>query len=450
METRNLKARLKNGETVYGPFLKIPSGSVIHVLGLAGFDFAIIDLEHSSLSLESAEALVRAARATSLSPVIRVGENTSTAVLHALDMGPAGVIVPHISNREQAEAAVRHARFHPQGERGMDMYAAAADYGMMAKAEYMRHANDTTLLCLMIEGKDGLSNLNERTVSEWQTRAGKHCQQVHEQVVENSQHDLQQVQADEIKVKTQEGTLWMALAIWVPTRLWLGGVISPKRVLDLIQALADKVRKMALCRPLLLAVDGLASYVSAFRNAFRSKFPRPEGELGRCKMVAWQDIAIVQVVKQRVAGVLNVDRRIVQGAKDMVERLIKTTQGQGVINTAFIERLNATFRQRINSLTRRSRTLAQRAETLAAGMYLVGCFYNFCDFHHSLRLKLSVGSFGHHWVQRTPASVAGLTDHQWTATELLNFKVPPLRWQLPKQRGRPSTAMLHLAQQWAT
>jgi len=87
METRNLKARLNNGETVYGPFLKIPSGSVIHVLGLAGFDFAIIDLEHSSLSLESAEALVRAARATSLSPVIRVGENTPTAVLHALDMG---------------------------------------------------------------------------------------------------------------------------------------------------------------------------------------------------------------------------------------------------------------------------------------------------------------------------------------------------------------------------
>lgn len=246
--------------------------------------------------------------------------------------------------------------------------------------------------------------LDERTVGEWQTRAGKHCQQVHEHLVENSQHDLQQVQADEIKVKIQKGTIWMALAIWAPTRLWMGGVISPKRDLDLIQA----------------------------------------------KMVSWQDIAIGQVVKQRVAGVLNVDRRIVQGAKDLVERLIKTTQGQGVINTAFIERLNATFRQRINSLTRRTRTLAQRAETLAAGMYLVGCFYNFCDFHHSLRLKLSVGSFGHHWVQRTPAIVAGLTDHQWTATELLNFKVPPPRWQLPKQRGRPSTLMLQLAQQWAT
>ena len=292
--------------------------------------------------------------------------------------------------------------------------------------------------------------LDERTVADWHRRAAQHCQQVHEHLVENSQHDLQQVQADELKVKTQKGTIWMALAIWVPTRLWMGGVVSPKRDLDLIQALADQVRRMALCRPLLLAVDGLASYVSAFRNAFRSKFPRLEGETGRCKLVAWQDIAIVQVVKQRVEEVLHVDRRIIQGAEGMLERLIQTTQGKGMINTAFIERLNATFRQRIHSLTRRTRTLAQRAETLAAGMYLVGCFYNFCDFHHSLRLKLSVGSFGYRWVQRTPAIVARLTDHQWTPIELFNFKVPPSHWELPKQRGRPSIAILQLAQQWAS
>jgi len=301
--------------------------------------------------------------------------------------------------------------------------------------------------------------LDERTVRAWHKRAGQHCQSIHEHVVENSQHDLQQVQADEIKVtpalaggarETQRGTFWMALAIWVPTRLWMGGAVSAQRALTLIQALADKVRSMAFCRPLLLAVDGLASYVSAFRNAFRSKLPRQEGELGRCKLVAWQDIAIVQVVKQRVEGVLNVERRIVQGAKNMIERLIITTQGKGVINTAFIERLNATFRQRINSLTRRTRTLAQRAETLVAGMYIVGCFYNFCDFHHSLRLKLSVGSFGYRWVQRTPAIASKLADHQWTPAELFHFKVPPPRWEPPKRRGRPSTAMLQLAQQWTS
>jgi len=291
--------------------------------------------------------------------------------------------------------------------------------------------------------------LDERTVRDWQKRAGQHCQQVHEHLVESSQHDLEQVQADEIKAKTQNGTLWMAFAIWVPTRLWMGGVVSPKRDMELIQSLADKVRQMALCRPLLLAVDGLASYVSAFRGAFRSKFPRQDGETGRCKMVSWSDICIVQVVKQRVEGVLNVERRIVQGAKEKIESLIQKTQGKGMINTAFIERLNATFRQRIAPLARRSRNLAQQAQTLAAGMYLVGCFYNFCDYHHSLRLKLSVGSFGYRWVQRTPAIAAKLTDHQWTPVELFNFKVPPPRWTIPSRCGRPSAAMLKLAQQWA-
>ena len=83
--------------------------------------------------------------------------------------------------------------------------------------------------------------LDERTVCDWQKRAGKHCQEAHEHLVENEQHDLQQVQADEIKVKTQKGTIWMALAIWVLTRRWMGGVISPKSDLDLIQVLADKV-----------------------------------------------------------------------------------------------------------------------------------------------------------------------------------------------------------------
>jgi transposase-like protein len=290
--------------------------------------------------------------------------------------------------------------------------------------------------------------LDERTVRDWHKRAGQHCQQVHEHLVESKQHDLEQVQADEIKAKTLKGTLWMAFAIWVPTRLWMGGVVSPTRDMELIQALADKVRQMALCRPLLLAVDGLASYVSAFRDAFRSKFPRQTGERGRCKMVSWSDIYIVQVVKQRVEGILHVERRIVQGAKDRVESLIQKTQGKGVINTAFIERLNATFRQRIAPLARRSRNLAQQAETLMAGMYLVGCFYNFCDYHQSLRLKLSVGSFGYRWVHRTPAIAAKLTDHQWTPAELLNFKVPPPRWTIPSQRGRPSAATLQLAQQW--
>jgi transposase-like protein len=291
---------------------------------------------------------------------------------------------------------------------------------------------------------------DERTVRDWWQRAGKHCQKVHEQKVEQAQLDLQQVQADEIKVKKPNGYFWMALAIMVPTRLWLGGVVSPHRNLDLIQALTDKIKGMALCRPLLLAVDGLASYVSAFRNSFRTALPRWGGEKGRPKLVSWPNIAIVQVVKQRMDGQLNITRRIVQGSEEMVHSLIRKTQGQGMINTAFIERLNATFRQRLNSLARKTRTLVRKAQTLEAGMYVIGCLYNFCDPHHSLRLKLSVGRFGYRWVQRTPAIAAGLADHIWTLTELFDFKVPLPRWQPPKQPGRRSQSTQKLVAKWCS
>jgi hypothetical protein len=291
--------------------------------------------------------------------------------------------------------------------------------------------------------------LDERTVANWHERAGEHCQAVHEHVVEEKRMDLQQVQADEIKGKAQEGSFWIAMAMMVSTRLWLGGVVSAHRNLDLIQALTDKVRKMALCLPLLLAVDGLASYVTAFGHSFRSALPRWHGETGRPKLIPWPNIALVQVVKQQVDGKLNISRRIVQGTQKMVSELIHQTQGKpGVINTAFIERLNATFRQRLNPLARKTRTLVKKGETLTHGMYLVGCLYNFCDPHHSLRLKLSVGRFGHRWVHRTPAIAAGLTDHIWTPTELFNFRVPLPQWEPPKHPGRRSKHELEMIEKW--
>ena len=291
-------------------------------------------------------------------------------------------------------------------------------------------------------------DLDERTVRAWAQRAGRHCQAVHEHTVGQSQLDLGQVQADEIKVKVLGGYVWMALAMMVSTRLWLGGAISAHRDLGLIAALVAQVRAIALCRPLLVAVDGLASYVTAFCEAFRSPRPRRRGEKGRPRLIAWPNVAIVQVVKQRCGDRLDIQRRIVQEAHEMIQRLIQVSQGHGGINTAFIERLNATFRQRLDPLARRTRTLAHKAETLTAGMYVVGCLYNFCDPHHSLRVKLSVGNYGYHWVQRTPAIAAGLTDHIWTRAELFAFKVPPPRWEPAKQRGRPSQATLRLIEQW--
>jgi len=279
--------------------------------------------------------------------------------------------------------------------------------------------------------------LDERTVADWQQRAGEHCQGVHDHIVGQSKLELGQVQADEIKVKTQTGVVWMALAIMVSTRLWLGGAVSPKRDKGLLAALVAQVVRIALCRPIVWAVDGLKAYLGVIQRAFRS--PLRLGNRGRPRLIEWPDVGIVRVIKRRTAGQLTVERDVYQGDPQQVQTVILASQGgTGGINTAFIERLNATFRQSLACLARRSRALARTLSTLEQGMFLVGCLYNFCTPHDSLRLPLYLGRYGRRrWVQRTPAIAAGLTDHMWSVDELLTFKVPLPPFVPPKRRGRP-------------
>lgn len=277
--------------------------------------------------------------------------------------------------------------------------------------------------------------LDERTVRAWLLKSGAQAQQVHEDIIGKAQLDLQQVQADEIKVRGQRGSFWMAFAMMVPTRLWLGGAVSPQRDKALIRSVVDRVRSIALCRPLLFAVDGLSSYVGAIRRAFRS--PLHTGQLGRPRLIPWQDVAIVQVVKRRTQGSLHITRRIVQGTQILVDALLQATQGTDAkINTAYIERLNGTFRQRLGCLARRSRQAALQAATLTAGMWLVGTIYNFCTPHKSLRQVLWLTERKRRWVSRTPAMAAGLSDQCWSISDLLWYKVRPTLYVPPKRRGR--------------
>jgi hypothetical protein len=109
--------------------------------------------------------------------------------------------------------------------------------------------------------------------------------------------------------------------------------------------------------------------------------------------------------------------------------------GGTAINTAYIERLNATFRSALASLVRRGRAIARKEVGLTAGMYLVGCAYNFCCYHESLRLAAPEGA-SHKWQERTPAMAADLTDHRWTMLDLLHYQIPIPAWVAPKRRGR--------------
>ena len=98
---------------------------------------------------------------------------------------------------------------------------------------------------------------------------------MHRHLIQGAQLDLVHVQADEMRVRMQGGILWLAIAIMVDTRLWLGGVVSAHRDKALIGQLANMVRACAQPGALLVAVDGLAAYVTAFRRACTQEGPRP-------------------------------------------------------------------------------------------------------------------------------------------------------------------------------
>jgi transposase-like protein/IS1 family transposase len=307
----------------------------------------------------------------------------------------------------------------------------------------LRTSADTVVLVVALLAHGGplqaivaAFGFDERTVAAWWARSGRQGQAVHEYLVEQPR-DLGQVQADEIRVKKQGSVVWMALAMMVKTRLWLGGEVSAQRDMPLIRRLSERVRRCAAHRPLLLCTDGLVSYIRAMRETFRD--PVHTGTGGRPRLRPWRNVLIAQVIKRyERRRVIETERRIVDGTLARVETILRRSQGDGVINTAYIERLNATFRERLAPLARRCRALARHTLTLHEGMFVVGTVYNLCTPHESLS----------HAQQTTPAMAAGITDHCWTMHELLSFHVPLSPWSPPKQRGRPSQARKHLIERW--
>jgi 4-hydroxy-2-oxoheptanedioate aldolase len=157
----SLKDKMRSGDFVVGPFLKSASAAIIEVMGHAGLDFAILDMEHGPLAYETLEHHILAADHVGLAPIVRVEAITESSIIRPLDKGAAGLVVPHVDSGAMALDVIRFSRFGPQGERGMDIYARAAQYGHMPKKEYLRRANENTMLALQIEGAEGIRNLDE-------------------------------------------------------------------------------------------------------------------------------------------------------------------------------------------------------------------------------------------------------------------------------------------------
>jgi transposase-like protein len=302
-----------------------------------------------------------------------------------------------------------------------------------------------TLLChgCPIQALVAAFGLDARTIAAWVARAGQHGQQMHQHVVQQGQMDLQHVQADELWVKLVGRRVWMAMAMAVPSRLWLGGVLSPQRDLPLITTLVQLVRSCAGSLAILVCVDGLASYVTAFLRVFRH--PVRTGRRGRPRLVLEEGLLLGHMVKRYARRrVVSVERRVARGPEQAIATVLAATHTGTGINTAYIERLNATFRASLAPLVRRGRAIAHTEAVLTTGMWLVGCAYNFCWLHDGLRLRAPAGACWK-WQERTPAMAAGLTNHRWTMRELLCYQVPLPAWVAPKRRGRPPQRALQPA-----
>lgn len=163
MMNRNLQAfkqKLAKGDYVLGPFSKTSDPAFVEASGHAGFDFIILDLEHGPNNILSLQNLIRAAEIAGVLPLVRVPFETPSDISRALDVGAAGVQIPQIDSREQAEAVLKLTKFSPCGERGVCRFVRAAGYSSADRQVYFREANEN-LVILQLEGKKAINNLEE-------------------------------------------------------------------------------------------------------------------------------------------------------------------------------------------------------------------------------------------------------------------------------------------------
>ncbi|KAM7278860.1 hypothetical protein ACFE04_005994 [Oxalis oulophora] len=158
--TLSLKSRLKNNETLYGIFLLSFSPTLAEIAGLAGYDFAVIDMEHGPGGITDALNCLRALAATQTPAIIRLPDSCPTWAKKALDLGPQGIMFPMIESAKDAKKAVSYCRFPPAGIRGSaHTVVRASSYGI--DEGYLSHYEDELLIMCQVESEDGVKKIEE-------------------------------------------------------------------------------------------------------------------------------------------------------------------------------------------------------------------------------------------------------------------------------------------------
>lgn len=157
MTVNTLKQRLQEREPTIGSWITLGHTSVAEIMAKAGFDWLVVDMEHSVITLDVAQQLIQVIEGCGVVPLVRVGENNPNAVKRAMDAGAQGVLVPMVNTREQAESAVRAVKYPPVGTRGVGL-ARAQGYGASFD-EYAASINDESIVVVQVEHIEAVTNL---------------------------------------------------------------------------------------------------------------------------------------------------------------------------------------------------------------------------------------------------------------------------------------------------
>jgi len=156
-----MKDKLRAGEPAFGVSVMIPSPQIVEMIAAAGFDWVLLDCEHGTLTLESVELMAMAAEASGITPLARPASRSPEHILQVLDRGVMGVQVPHVNTAAQAREVVEAVKFHPAGRRSLAAGTRAARYDAHGSlADYVKAANDATLIAAQIEDREAVENLD--------------------------------------------------------------------------------------------------------------------------------------------------------------------------------------------------------------------------------------------------------------------------------------------------
>jgi 4-hydroxy-2-oxoheptanedioate aldolase len=152
-----IRPALARGETLTGIILFSGSPMIVELAAAAGIDFVIIDMEHSALDLERCAHVIRAADAAGITPFVRVPEVDAALIKKLLNLGAAGIAVPHAS-LENCEAALRAVRYAPDGDRGVCAIVRSTGYAPGAWDEHARRANREVMVIPLLEDREAISD----------------------------------------------------------------------------------------------------------------------------------------------------------------------------------------------------------------------------------------------------------------------------------------------------